>query len=66
MKIINPLAQSFYVEQKTGIFATSVDLFFHEVDPNVPITIQLRPMKNGKPSRKVYPFSEVTIDYHIN
>jgi hypothetical protein len=62
MKIINPLAQSFYVEQKTGIFATSVDLFFHEVDPNIPITIQLRPMKDGRPSKKVYPFSEVTID----
>ena len=62
MKVITPLAQTFYVEQKTGIFVTSLDLYFFEVDPDLPVTVQLRPVKRGKPSRKVYPFSEVTLD----
>jgi hypothetical protein len=62
MKVITPLAQTFYVEQKSGIFVTSLDLYFHGVDVNSPVTVQLRPVKGGKPSRKVYPFSEVTLD----
>ena len=62
MKVITPLAQTFYVEQKSGIFVTSLDLYFHGVDVNSPVTVQLRPVKEGKPSKKVYPFSEVTLD----
>ena len=59
MKVISPIAQSFYVEKPTGIFATSVELYFRDVDPSVPLKVQLRPMQNGKPSDVVYPFSEV-------
>lgn len=59
MKVISPIAQSFYVEKPTGIFATSVELYFRDVDPSAPLKVQLRPMQNGKPSDLVYPFSEV-------
>lgn len=62
MKIIDPLAQSFYVEPDSGIFATSVDLYFYSRDPELPVTIQLRPMQLGLPTSEVYPFSEVVID----
>ena len=60
--IINPIAQSFYVEQDTGIFVTSVDLYFQSKDNYLPVTVQLRPMKYGQPSKKVYPFGEVVVD----
>lgn len=62
MKIIDPLAQSFYVEPDSGIFATSVDLYFYSRDPELPVTIQLRPIQLGLPTNEVYPFSEVVID----
>ena len=45
-----PIAQSFYVEQTTGIYCTKVDLFFSSVDESLPVQIQLRPMQNGLPS----------------
>ena len=45
-----PIAQSFFVEQTTGIYCTKVDLFFSTVDESLPVQIQLRPMQNGLPS----------------
>jgi hypothetical protein len=57
----DPLAQSFYVREDTGIFVTSVDVFFNSKDDSTPVTFQLRPMVNGYPSNIVIPFSEVTL-----
>ena len=57
----DPLAQSFYVKEDTGIFLTSVDVFFETRDDSIPVTFQLRPMINGYPSNVVIPFSEVTL-----
>lgn len=62
MKIVDPLAQSFYVEPDSGIFVTSVDLYFYSRDPELPVTVQLRPMQLGQPTDQVYPFGEVVID----
>lgn len=62
MRIVDPLAQSFYVEPESGIYVTSVDLFFYSKDDTLPITIQLRPMQLGVPTQEVYPFSEVVLD----
>lgn len=62
MKVVDPLAQSFYVENRKGVFITSVDLYFISKDPILPVTIQLRPMELGLPTKKVYPFSEVVVD----
>jgi len=62
MKLIDPLAQSFYVESDSGIFVTSIDLYFSSKDNNLPVTVQLRPMKLNVPSSEVYPFSEVVLE----
>lgn len=62
MNIIDPLAQSFYVEEESGIFVTSVDLYFQSKDDSLPVTIQLRPIELGFPTNKVYPFSEVVLN----
>lgn len=62
MNVIDPLAQSFYIESREGAFITSVDLYFLSKDENLPVTIQIRPMELGLPRKKVYPFSEVVVD----
>lgn len=61
-EVHDPLAQSFYVKEETGVFLTSVDVYFETKDENVPVTLQLRPMTSGVPSNMVIPFSEVTLD----
>jgi hypothetical protein len=59
----DPIAQSFLVLEDTGIFLTSCDVFFETVDDtDVPVTIQLRTMKNGYPTQHILPFSEVTLE----
>jgi len=57
----NPLAQTFTVSERSGIFLTRCNLFFGTVDANIPITFQLRTVENGVPSQKVIPFSEVIL-----
>jgi hypothetical protein len=58
----DPLAQSFYVFEDTGIFLTSVDVYFETRDSdNIPVTLQIRPLLAGVPSNVVVPFSEVTL-----
>jgi hypothetical protein len=58
----DPLAQSFYVFEDTGVFLTSVDIWFETKDPdNMPVTLQIRPLVAGVPSNIVVPFSEVTL-----
>ena len=62
MKVIDPLAQSFFVDAESGIFVTSIDLFFNTKDENLPVTVQLRSMELGLPTQVVYPFSEVVLN----
>jgi hypothetical protein len=58
----DPLAESFFVEESTGVFLTSCEVFFATVDENeLPVTFQLRTMQNGLPTTKVIPFSEVSL-----
>ena len=60
-EVRDPLAQSFFVREDTGVFLTSVDIFFESKDDSIPVTLQIRPMINGYPSNIVVPFSEVTL-----
>ena len=56
------MAESFFVEESTGVFLTSCEVFFASVDENeLPVTFQLRTMQNGLPTTKVIPFSEVNL-----
>jgi hypothetical protein len=58
----DPLAQSFYVFEDTGVFLTSVDVYFETRDSDgIPVTLQIRPLLAGVPSNVVVPFSEVTL-----
>ena len=59
----DPLAQSFLVEEETGVFVTKCDVYFRTKDDNdVPLVFQLRTMENGFPTQKILPFSEIVID----
>jgi hypothetical protein len=59
----DPLAQSFLVEDETGVFLTKCDVFFQSKDDaDIPVTFQIRTMQNGYPTQKVLPFSEVIFE----
>jgi hypothetical protein len=59
----DPLAQSFLVDDPTGVFLTRCDVFFSSKDDmDVPLTFQLRTMQNGYPTQKILPFSEVILE----
>ena len=60
----DPLAQSFVVDDPTGVFITSVDVYFQgkpEVD-TTPVTCQIRTVELGTPTKTVLPFANVDID----
>jgi len=59
----DPLAQSFLVEDSTGVFLTRCDVFFRSKDDtDIPVTFQIRTMQGGFPTRKVLPFSEIILE----
>lgn len=50
----DPIAQSFQVKEKGGIFITAVDVFFYSKDPFLPVRLQIRPLSDGgSPSNKL-------------
>ena len=58
----DPLAQSFICDEEGGVFLTGVDVFFKTKDANIPISMQIRTMENGYPTKDILPFSDVTIN----
>ena len=58
----DPLAQSFTINDSSGVFITSVDCFFETKDDEIPIMLQIRTMETGVPTSKILPFSVVTLD----
>lgn len=61
MKLVDPIAQTFYVQPSSGYFATSIDLYFYSKDPTLPVTIQLRPTVYGQPAESFYQYSEIIL-----
>lgn len=59
----DPLAQSFLIEDETGVFVTKCDVFFQSKDDmDIPVVFQLRTMENGFPTQKILPFTEIVLD----
>lgn len=58
---VDPLAQSFSCDDPTGVYLTKIDVFFESKDASIPVTCQLRTMELGVPTKKVIPFSEVSL-----
>jgi hypothetical protein len=59
---IDPIAQTFLVDDTGGVFVTSIDTFFQSKDANIPVTLQIREVVNGYPSRTIVPFGEVVLN----
>lgn len=57
----NFISQIFTVQDSTGIYLTSADLFFSDKDESLPVTIQIREVLQGTPSNVIIPFSQVTL-----
>jgi len=62
---LDPLAQTFFVDESEnprGLFVQDLKLFFAKKDSTLPITIQIRPTRNGHPNPSaIVPFSEVVL-----
>ncbi len=62
---LDPLSQTFFVEESKnpkGIFLQNVCLYFANKDSTLPVTVQIRPTKNGYPHPSaIVPFSEKVI-----
>ena len=59
----DPLAQSFSVDDETGIFLTECFVYFRSKDDiDLPISLSIRTMENGLPTSKVLPMSEVILN----
>jgi len=66
----NPIAQSFFVDEVSGIFVTKINLFFKSTftptaNLQLPVSMHLRPMRNGVPSDvEIIPGSTVYVPYN--
>ena len=49
-------------ENADGIFVTGGDLFFKTKDDTVPVTVQIRTMRDGSPTTTIVPFGQMNID----
>ena len=55
----DPLAQTFVIEDSTGIFFTKCDIFFEQIDNlGIPVIFELRTVENGTPTTKILPLSQ--------
>lgn len=50
---VDPIAQTFLVNDSTGIFITNVSLYFKSKDTSLPVWIEIRPVINGTPSKDI-------------
>ena len=57
----DPLAQSFFINSAEGAFITAIEVFFQAKDEVLPVTIQIRTMRDGTPTTSVVPFSEIDL-----
>ena len=58
----DPIAQTFKIDNKQGVFLSKIDLFFSEKDDNIPVKVYLVETINSRPGRKILPFSEVILN----
>jgi len=60
---VDPLCQTFFVEDDTGIFVTGIDLYFGQKDTSdIPIYVSIVDTVNGYPGPRSLPLSEVYVD----
>jgi hypothetical protein len=58
----DPIAQTFKVDEETGWFITSVEVFFQKKDRVLPVSCQIRTVVAGSPTSTILPFAEKTLE----
>ncbi len=53
----DPLAQTFRVDEESGVYLTSVDVYMRDRDAEIPLTMQVRTVETGLPTSKILPFA---------
>jgi len=61
VRYYDPLAETFVVKTKGGVFATYVGLYFSQIDSDIPVTVSIRTVENGIPTQNIVPGSEVVV-----
>lgn len=57
----DPLAQSFFVNSAEGMFVTAIECYFQTKDETLPVTMQVRTMRDGTPTTTIVPFGELDL-----
>ena len=58
---VDPLAQTFIVDQVGGLFVTKLDLFVQSKDTNIPLNVSIRSVENGIPTQQIVPGTDVNV-----
>ena len=61
IRYYDPIAESFVIKTEGGIFTTGVELFFNQIDLNIPICISIREVENGYPTQRIIPGADVVV-----
>jgi hypothetical protein len=61
IRYVDPLAQTFLINEPSGVFVTKIDLYFTSKDDTVPVTIQIRNTTNHFPGDMILPFGTATL-----
>lgn len=59
---IDPLCQSFVTGEGSGVFVSSIDIYFKTKSDSIPVTCQIRTLRNGNPTQIIPAFGEVTLE----
>lgn len=51
----DPLAQTFFVSDQTGVYVSKVAVYFNSKDDSVPVQLQIRTVQNGVPTTQAMP-----------
>ena len=61
INLVDPIAQTFIVDHPNGAWFSSVDLYFKDKDPNIPVNVSIRQVLNGYPTQRVIPGSSINV-----
>ena len=57
----DPLAETFLVSNRGGMFTTGIDIFFAVKDSAIPVQVSIREVENGYPTQRVVPGADVVV-----
>jgi hypothetical protein len=52
---VDPLAQTFLVDQSGGLFISKLDIFVAQEDSSIPLNVSIREVENGIPTQRIVP-----------